>query len=111
MNEYHGQKIDSGVEPNNVPQIPKDYKPGLKAGQDRLPSMEGGLDACPGPGGSVYAHVRMTGNYGIGCPSVQSLDYYGITADEAHRYAWSGFGYCGHTIVYFDAHGQVVAQE
>jgi hypothetical protein len=119
MAEYHGQKIEEGKKPQDVPPIPAGYRPssGPKTKELRSAALSGfkaeSLETCPGPVTStVYPHVRMTGNYGIPfCPNAQTLDYYGITQDEAHSYAWSAFGACGHTILYFDANGNLVAQE
>jgi hypothetical protein len=68
-------------------------------------------DAGPPVPGCAYLHVRMTGNYNLGCIDTQTLDYYDITSEAAHRLAWEAFGRCIHVIAYFDESEQLVAGE
>lgn len=61
---------------------------------------------------TVYASVKFSGNYGANfCGEYQEFTRYQITKDQAHQIAWSAFGFCGHTITYYDVQGNVIGQE
>lgn len=61
---------------------------------------------------TVYPLVKFSGNYGANfCGQYQEFTRNQITKDQAHQIAWAAFGFCGHVIIYYDDHGNVVAQE
>lgn len=61
---------------------------------------------------TVYPLVIFSGNYGANfCGEYYKFQQTQITKDQAHQLAWAAYGLCGHTITYYDAQGNVVAQE
>lgn len=116
---YHGQSIPPGERARGAPPMP-DGRPGHlpdvilhghpMAGFEPRDIRRLRAAGAPDPG-RTYAHVRMTGNYNLGCIDTQTLDYHDITPADAHQLAWEAFGRCVHVIAYFDEHEQLVAGE
>jgi hypothetical protein len=116
---YHGQQIPPGGRAQGAPPMPEDqpgHLPEVILHGSSIAGLEPGdirriREAGPPDPERAYAHVRLVGNYNLGCIDTQSLDYYAITPAEAHRLAWEAFGRCVHVISYFDENEQLVAGE
>ena len=112
---YHGQRIGPSGRAKDAPPMPEGLPEIILHGHaiagiepndiQRLRSA-----GAPAPG-RAYAHVRMTGNFSLGCIDTQTLDYRDITPEEAHQLAWEAFGRCVRVIAYFDESEQLVAGE
>jgi hypothetical protein len=116
---YHGQWIGPSGRALDAPPMPEDrpgHLPGVILHGHAIAGLEPSdirrLRAAGAPvPGCAYPHVRMTGNYNLGCIDTQTLDYHDVTPEEAHRLAWEAFGRCIHVIAYFDENEQLVAGE
>jgi hypothetical protein len=116
---YHGQQVPPGGRATNAPPMPEDH-PGhlpevIMHGHSIAGLEPSDIQRLRGAGAPdparTYGHVRMIGNFGLGCIDTQTLDYYSITPAEAHQLAWEAFGRCVHVIAYFGEQEQLVAGE
>jgi hypothetical protein len=116
--EYHGQEMRPGEPAHDVPPIPPEWggRPREYFHGNPIASLDVHFLQCLSEAGKpepnrAYPHVRLIGNYNIGCIDSQTLDYYDITPEQADEYAWQAFGVCPHVIAYFDEREQLVAGE
>lgn len=59
-----------------------------------------------------FARVHLSGRYGMnGCSHVQEFWRTDMTKEAARELAWAAFGFCPHTLTFYDENGDVVAQE
>ncbi|MFN8634296.1 MAG: hypothetical protein U0893_10610 [Chloroflexota bacterium] len=112
---YHGQWIGPSGRATNPPPMPEEPPEVILHGHS-IAGLEPGdirriRDAGAPDPDRTYAHVRLTGNYNLGCIDTQTLDYYDLTPSQAHRLAWQAFGRCVHVIAYFDEEERLVAGE